>query len=188
MRRASPFAPLVLIAALSTAVATAATGCATYEQELQRAEQHFTHDEHERSLATLRALESDWYRFGERDRARYAYLRGMTDYRIGFKSDARHWLAIAAQIDREHPGALVASERQLVDEKLGELNQLVWGGDVLPQEETPGTKPPKKVQTTPAEPNGDEADAEESPKPKKKAAEAEADDSPKPKKKQAAED
>lgn len=182
MRRASPFAPLLLIAALSAA---AAVGCATYEQELQRAGEHFAHDEHERSLATLRALESDWYRFGDRDRARYAYLRGMTDYRIGFKSDARHWLAIAAQIDREHPGALEASERQQVDDKLGELNQIVWGGDVLPQEETPGTKPPKKIQTTPVEPKDDDAD--DSPKPKTKAEEPEADDSPKPKKKPAAE-
>ncbi len=167
--------------AVAVAVAVAvlgAAGCATYEQELGRAEQHFSHDEHAQSLATLRALETDWYSFGARDRARYAYLRGMTDYRIGFKADARHWLAIAAQIERENPGSLAATEKQLVEEKLGELNQVVWSGDVLPTEEPPGTKAPKKVEKTEAK----DEDADEDKKPKKKKS-ADDDDSPKPKKK-----
>lgn len=170
---------LGLTVVLSLAAGSAA-GCATYEQELQRAEEHFTHDEHERSLAGLRALETDWFKFGMRDRARYAYLRGMTDYRIGFKSDARHWLAIAAQIDRENPGALIPSERTLVDETLGELNRVVWAGDVLPTEEAPGAAPAKKPKAPPA------TDENDTP-PKKddgdKASPKDDDDSPKPKKK-----
>src|SRR5262249_45671015 len=94
-------------------------GCATYESELQRGEEHFTHDEHEAALATFRALEGDWTTLSIRDRARYCYLRGMTDYRLGFKADARHWLAVAAQIDKDNPGALAPSEKNLVSEKLG---------------------------------------------------------------------
>jgi hypothetical protein len=181
------------LALLLPCLALIGVGCATYEQELGRAEEHFTHDEHEKSLATLRALESDWTSFGVKDRARYAYLRGMTDYRIGFKADARHWLAVSAQIEREHPGSLAATEKALVDEKLGELNQVVWSGDVLPMEEAPGTKPVKKVTTTTGE--GDDeatpkkkkaADDEEAPAPKKKAADD--DDSPKPKKKKSKDD
>lgn len=163
--------------------ALASLGCATYESELQRGEEHFTHDEHEKALATFRALESDWTDLSIRDRARYCYLRGMTDYRLGFKSDARHWLAIAFQIDQDNPGALAGSEKTLVDEKLGELNQVVWAGDILPIEEAPGTKAPKKVEKTTAEPKdeGDEA------APKKKKDEDE-DTSPKPKKKKPASD
>ncbi|GAC1353044.1 MAG: hypothetical protein NVS3B20_21650 [Polyangiales bacterium] len=125
--------------------------CATYEQELQRAEEHFTRDEHEKSLATLRLLESDWSALDTRNRARYCYLRGLTDYRIGFKADARHWLAIAAQIDTDTPGSLVPSEKNLVNEKLAELNAVVWSGDVLPTEEAPGSRRPKKIETTSSE-------------------------------------
>jgi hypothetical protein len=157
-------------------------GCATYEQELGRAEEHFTHDEHEQALAGLRALELDWTGLETRDRARYCYLRGMTDYRIGFKADARHWLAIAAQIDIETPGSLVPSERSLVNEKLDELNTVIWSGDVLAIEEPPGEHHPKKVETT--KPTGedktdeDKGDGETKPKSKKT---EDDDDSPMPK-------
>lgn len=182
---------------LSVAVAAAvlgAAGCATYEQELGRAEEHFTHDEHEKSLATLRALEHDWTSFSIRDRARYAYLRGMTDYRIGFKADARHWLAVASELDKASPGALAPNEKTLVDEKLGELNQVVWSGDVLPTEEAPGTKVVKKVTTTTAKDDDDDAapakkkGSDDDAAPPKKKKTAEDDDSPKPKKKKSSDE
>jgi len=181
MPRVARVLPLLITLGLA---AVPLAGCATYEQELQRAEEHFTHDEHEQSLATLRALEEDWSSLSTRDRARYCYLRGMTDYRVGFKADARHWLAVALEIDRDSPGALAPSEKQVVTEKLGELNQVVWAGDVLPTEEPPGTKAPKKVSTTKAK----DEEAEETPAPKKseKPAKSEDDDSPKPKKKKSA--
>jgi hypothetical protein len=109
----------------------------------------------------------------------------MTDYRLGFKADARHWLAVAAQIDKDNPGALAPSEKNLVEEKLGELNQVVWSGDVLPIEEAPGTKAPKKVKTT-TEPKAEEG-AEEA-APKKKKGKDEDDDSSKPKKKKSSDE
>ena len=151
-------------------------GCATYESELQRAEEHFTNDQHEMALANLRALEPEWTSLDVRDRARYCYLRGMTDYRIGFKADARHWLAIAAEIDEETPGSLVPSERSLVNEKLGELNSIIWAGDVLAIEEPPGEHTPQKVETTKPEPTTDDTtttpkstdDDDSSPMPKAK--------------------
>ncbi|MEO7091997.1 MAG: hypothetical protein ABI175_02025 [Polyangiales bacterium] len=158
----------------------ASVGCMTYESELGRAEEHFTHDEHEQALAGLRALESDWSALDTRDRARYCYLRGMTDYRIGFKADARHWLAIAAQIDLETPGSLVPSERSLVTEKLDELNTVIWSGDVLAIEEPPGEHHPKKVETT----KSTDEDKDEEPEPKSKAKDKpteDDDDSPMPK-------
>lgn len=159
----------------------AITGCATYESELGRAEDHFIHDEHPAALAGLRALEPDYAGFETRDRARYCYLRGMTDYRIGFKADARHWLAIAAEIDKDTPGALVASEKTLVEEKLEELNAVIWSGDVLAIEEAPGTPHPKQVETT--KKNDAEIPAAE---PKKKSTDDD-DDSPMPKAKKSKE-
>ena len=151
-------------------------GCATYESELQRSEEHFTRDEHEASLAGLRMLEADWTHLGVRDQARYCYLRGMTDYRIGFKADARHWLAVAAQIDEDTPGSLVPSERSLVNEKLGELNSVIWQGDVLAIEEPPGLHHPKKVETTKTE-----GATDETPVPATKTDKASDDESPMPK-------
>jgi hypothetical protein len=178
---------LARLAVLVLPLSIALVGCATYEQELARAEEHFAHDEHEKSLATLRALEPDWTSFGIKERARYCYLRGMTDYRVGFKADARHWLAVAAQIERESPGALAPSEKQVVDDKLGELNQVVWAGDVLPVEEAPGTKPVKKVTTTTSAPKAEDeekkTDEESAPKTK-----TDDEDSPKPKKKKKTEE
>ncbi len=164
------------------------SACATYEQELGRADEHFQHDEHEKTLATLRALEIDWPSFGIKDRAHYAYLRGITDYRIGFKADARHWLAIARQIDQENPGSLSKGERELVDEKLGELNNIVWAGDVLPTEEAPGTKAPKKVVTSPKADDKEEKGDKDDDGGKKKKKPSDDDDSPKPKKKKSKDD
>ncbi|MGZ3424317.1 MAG: hypothetical protein ACXVEF_43080 [Polyangiales bacterium] len=169
------------------ALVFAVNGCATYESELQRGEEHFTHDEHEAALATFRALEGDWFTLSIRDRARYCYLRGMTDYRLGFKADARHWLAIGLQIDKDNPGALAPSEKTLVEEKLGELNLIVWAGDVLPIEEPPGTKAPKKVEKTTTEPKAEDAAEEPAPAKKKKKSDDD-DDSPKPKKKKSSDE
>ena len=180
-----PFSALLVVIAGSFLFGSvAASGCATYQNELQRAEEHFTHDEHEKSLATLRALEPDWGALDTRDRARYCYLRGMTDYRIGFKADARHWLAIAAQIDNDTPGSLVPSERNLVNEKLGELNAVVWAGDVIPTEEPPGARRPKKIETTSGDVDKDkdtDADTDKG-KGKSKDKSDDGDDAPKKKK------
>lgn len=172
---------IAIFAAGVVAVALA-SGCATWESELQRSEEHFTHDEHEMALADLRALEAHWSHLEVRDRARYCYLRGMTDYRIGFKADARHWLAIAAQIDEETPGSLVPSERSLVNEKLGELNAIIWSGDVLAIEEPPGEHHPAKVETTkPTEGGG--GTEEIPPAPKKESTDDDSSPMPKAKKK-----
>jgi hypothetical protein len=157
--RATAFAALSL-APISLAASSLSAGCATHEQELLRAEQHYGHDEHELALATLRALEPDWTALSMRDRARYAYLRGMTGYRSGFKADARHWLLIASQIDRENPGALYQAERTTADEKIAELNEVVWAGDVLPSDEAPGAVSPRRAPERAPKPEAPAGDAE----------------------------
>jgi hypothetical protein len=101
-------------------------GCATYQDELSSGERAFEASEHERALAIFRALEPDTGRLSTPDRARYAYLRGMTDYRIGYKADARHWLAVASATEEQTPGSLPEDWTKRMTESLRELNEEVF--------------------------------------------------------------
>ena len=103
-------------------------GCATYHDELERGEQAYTKNDHEKALAVFRALEPDQSHFDATEEARYAYLRGMTDYRIGYRADARHWLMLAKAIDDEHAEALPAEWKNRLGTTLAELNDEVYGG------------------------------------------------------------
>ncbi|HEY3233864.1 MAG TPA: hypothetical protein VGJ84_04055 [Polyangiaceae bacterium] len=108
--------------ALSTA------SCATYQQDLSRGQRLYESNEFERALAIWRALESDTDSLTLNDQARYAYLRGMTDYRLRFRADARHWLAVGKAIEQEHPGGLSQEWKTRLEETLGDLNRDVYGG------------------------------------------------------------
>ena len=59
------------------------------------------------------------------EQAHYAYLRGMTDHRIGYKAEARHWLAIARAFDEQSPGILPTDWKQRTTETLAELDGVV---------------------------------------------------------------
>ncbi|HXN34499.1 MAG TPA: hypothetical protein VN894_21710 [Polyangiaceae bacterium] len=108
----------------------ALVACATYEDDLMRGQHAFEQSEHERALAIFRALEQDTGRLSAVRRAQYAYLRGMTDYRIGYMSEARHWLAIAFALDRQIPGSLPPDWEKRMSESLQELNEEVFTGGV----------------------------------------------------------
>ena len=103
-------------------------GCATYREELNRGQRLYDENEYERALAIWRDVELDMDSLSENDQARYAYLRGMTDYRLGFRPDARHWLAIAKAIDMAHPGGLSGDWKGRVEEALNDLNREIYGG------------------------------------------------------------
>ena len=81
-------------------------GCATYREDLNRGQRLYEENQFESALAIWRLLEADMDSLTLNDQARYAYLRGMTDYRLGFRPYARHWLGVAKAIDKEHPGGL----------------------------------------------------------------------------------
>jgi hypothetical protein len=49
------------------------------------------------------------------DRAEYAAYRGATFVALGDLRHAQHWLVIASELEREHPGTLRAEERQFLD-------------------------------------------------------------------------
>jgi len=131
----------------------ALAGCATYHDELVRGEQNFEKNEYERALAVFRALEPDQSHFDVTEEARYAYLRGMTDYRIGYRADARHWLALAKAIDDQNKDALPGDWRNRLGKALDELNAEVYAGGMaaLGSDGKGKTEPPK-----PAKPADDE--------------------------------
>ena len=128
-------------------VLSATLGCATYHDELVRGQTDYEKNEHERALAVFRALEADQSHFDVSEEARYAYLRGMTDYRIGYRADARHWLMIAKAIDDENKDAIPSDWKNRLDSALKELNDEVWGGGMAAlgnDGKRPKKEPPKE--------------------------------------------
>ena len=128
---------------LALAWALASTSCATYRQDLERARAHYAANEYEKALALMRVLEYDMDSFSEAEKTQYAYTRGMTDYRLaslatpgtsvvdprkGFRDNSRHWLAVAAAIEKKTPGGLSQDEKQRLNEALTDLNRDVYGG------------------------------------------------------------
>jgi hypothetical protein len=115
---------LVFVSALATAA------CATYSDDLTRGQAAFEQSEHERALALFRVLEPDIGRLSVEERAHYGYLRGMTDFRIGYKAEARHWLSMASAIETQTPGSLPPDWTKRMNESLKELNEAVYAGGI----------------------------------------------------------
>jgi hypothetical protein len=101
--------------------------CATYRDDLERATAHYHANEYDKALALLDVLEPDLDSLTPTERARYAYYRGMSHFRIEQKLHARHWLAFSAASDKANPGALTGEEKKRVEETLAELNKGPWG-------------------------------------------------------------
>src|SRR5580692_4143667 len=118
---------LVLLGAFAMLVASS-VGCQTYQDDLTRAQRAFEQNEHEHALAILRQLEPDTSRLSITEQAQYAYVRGMTDYRIGYKIDARHWLALAKTMEEQTPGMLPNDWKARTNDALNEMNEGVYGG------------------------------------------------------------
>jgi hypothetical protein len=117
--------------AAALALATAftlgfAVGCNTYADSLGRAQRAFEQSEHERALAILRTLEPDVRRLTDSDRAKYYYLRGLTDFRIGYRLEARHWLSLASAIVKQTPDALPADWSKRLKESQKDLDESVY--------------------------------------------------------------
>jgi hypothetical protein len=139
MRTRESLHTLAAVAALATLAALSA-GCATYRNELARSQQAFDQNQHERALGLLRDLEKDVPSLSLPEQAEYAYLRGMTDYRIGYRADARHWLAVARTYDERSPGVLPADWKARTDQALDEMNAVVYdqGIAALAADKKPG--------------------------------------------------
>jgi hypothetical protein len=105
-----------------------ASGCATYREDLNRGQRLYEENQYEHALAIWRVLEEDMDSLSHNDQARYAYLRGMTDFRLKFRPDARYWLGVAKAIEQEHGGGLSVEWQERLKVTLTELNQDVYGG------------------------------------------------------------
>jgi hypothetical protein len=138
---------------LATAALVAIAACTTYQDDLARGQKAFETHDYDRSLAIFRPLEGEQQHLSPEDRAHYAYFRGMTDYRIGFRADARHWLALAKTLEQETPGVLVPDWKRRMDEALSDLNDTVYttGMQSLVDDETAGRNEdaPRTTQTAP---------------------------------------
>ena len=112
----------------AAALVSFATGCATYQTELNQGINYHASSEYEKSLAIFRALEPDIDSLSNADRARYFYFRGMTDYRLttdkyDVSADARHWLSLAAASEGDYPSSLANDQVGRMCRALGELNR-----------------------------------------------------------------
>jgi hypothetical protein len=114
----------------------------------------YDENEYERALAIWRNLEPDIDSLSPNDQARYSYLRGMTDFRLGFRPDARHWLAMAKAFDQANPGGLSADWKSRTEDALADLNKDVFGGS---------EKPASADSAAPSAPAGSAAPAESAP-------------------------
>ena len=114
-------ARVILVAWFGVGAPLAIASCVTYAEELNRGQRHFQGNEYEQALAIWRVLERDIDSLTPGDRARYAYFRGMTDYRMSLRDDARHWLAIARAYDQAVPGGIEDAWRERMKEALKDL-------------------------------------------------------------------
>jgi hypothetical protein len=102
--------------------------CSTYREDLNRGQRLYEENQFDHALAIWRVLEEDMDSLSRNDQARYAYLRGMTDYRLGYRPYARHWLGVARSIEKEHPGGLNQEWKDRLEKSLEDLNKDVYGG------------------------------------------------------------
>ena len=100
-----------------------ALSCAGYREQLERGRFYYEDNQFERALALWRDLESRQGDMSPTQAARYAYLRGMTDYRLGYLVEARYWLALAQAHDFRDSGALPAPWRPRLQQALGETRR-----------------------------------------------------------------
>lgn len=119
--------PVNVVLALALALSSSTLACTTYRDQLVRSQQSFEQSQYERTLGLLRALEPQMFKLATPEQAQYAYLRGMTDYRMGYRPDARHWLSIAKTYDDASPGTLPTDWKARMTEALDEMNGVVYG-------------------------------------------------------------
>ena len=154
-------APTLMVLALLLAM-----GCNGERAALLRGQAYYEDNQYERALSLWRSLERRESQLSPSDFARYAYLRGMTDYRLGFHADARHWLALAKVTEQQRPGVLDSTWLPRLDGALADLERETSGmapgnTDAVQSIEAPVTEPPA-VEPPADEPPGAPAPAGDS--------------------------
>lgn len=80
------------------------TACTTHRDDLRRAQVAFSAARYEEVEIWIADLEPELGRMTVAERATYFYLAGMSAYRIGQRSRARHALALCREEARYVPG------------------------------------------------------------------------------------
>jgi hypothetical protein len=101
-------------------------GCAGLSDDLRRARRSYASAAYEDALTWLVAVEGDIPAATTAQRAGWHYLRGMTEYRLGHRREARHYLALAHVIAGDRGEGLQPQWRRTLAITLSEL------GDELP--------------------------------------------------------
>lgn len=96
-------------------------GCAAVADDMRRAEASYEQARYEDALVWLGDLENDAPSMDLEMRARYFYLRGMTEHRLGHRADALHYLAVAREVAGERGVGLRPEWRQIMERTLNEL-------------------------------------------------------------------
>jgi hypothetical protein len=141
-------AALVIVSSLGS------VACATYSDDLVRAQRAFEGSEDERALAIFRILENDTSRLSDSERAHYAYLRGMTDFRMGYMAEARHWLSLASSMEQKLPGSLPPEWAKHLTDSLKELNESVYTAGIESLTNSGATKTKAASDDVPADSAG----------------------------------
>lgn len=107
--------------AIAIVLACSFGGCAAVADEMRRAEASYEQARYQNTLIWLTDLEDDAPGMDQEMRVRYFYLRGMTEYRLGHRQNALHYLAVAREIAGDQGAGLPAQWRQIMDTTLTEL-------------------------------------------------------------------
>ncbi len=113
-------------------IVIALAGCQTYQRDLDRSARHYQENRHAEALALLEVLENDTDSLSSTERARYAYFRGMANFRLEKPREARHWLGRAAASEKLYPDSLSTDEKERVEQILTKLNTARLGGENAP--------------------------------------------------------
>lgn len=113
---------------LALAVALALTlGCAGLSDDLRHARRSYAAAAYEDALTWLVAVEGDIPAATPAQQATWHYLRGMTEYRLGHRGEARHYLALAHVIGGERGVGLQPEWRRTLAITLAELSSELPG-------------------------------------------------------------
>ncbi len=138
------------------------SGCALYSQDLGRMVEHYDANEYERALSIARVLEEDFSSLSPAEQARYAFVRGMTDFRLSsttvqgtgtgtvrdaYRRNSRYWLGLASALERQTPGSLRSEEKERLEATLAEVNVDVFGA-AKPGGATPKADPKADAKPT----------------------------------------
>ena len=120
--------------------------CSGHRDALARGRAYYEDNRFEQALSVWRELERDESRLPQYERSRYAYLRGMTDYRLGFRDDARHWLGMAKALEERHPGGISPEWMERLASALDDLDREIFGigaraGDAIQSIDAPAQSP-----------------------------------------------